>query len=70
MTVQRTQLNTVLFEALRSFSTLASTLNLSRAVDALGTTRQTVRRHISLLEEARGEELFALIDRQYVLTKP
>ena len=69
MTVQRTQLNTVLFEALRSFSTLASTLNLSRAVDALGTTRQTVRRHISLLEEARGEELFELIDRQYVLTK-
>ncbi|MEM8688597.1 MAG: LysR family transcriptional regulator [Pseudomonadota bacterium] len=59
----------VMFEMLRSFTTLASTLNLSRAVIALGSTRQTVRRHIQQLEELRGEQLFEVHDRQYVLTE-
>ncbi len=58
-----------MFEMLRSFTTLASTLNLSRAVIALGSTRQTVRRHIQQLEELRGEQLFEVHDRQYVLTE-
>ena len=58
----------ILFEMLRSFTTLARTLNLSRAVDELQSTRQTVRRHIALLEESRGEQLFVLEDRQYRLT--
>lgn len=58
----------LLFEMLRSFTTLAQTLNLSQTVARLGSTRQTVRRHITLLEQARGEKLFELRDRQYVLT--
>ncbi len=59
---------TVLFEMLRSFTVLARTLNLSQAVRILGSTRQTVRRHIDALEELRGEKLFELKDRQYALT--
>ncbi|MEM7425986.1 MAG: LysR family transcriptional regulator [Pseudomonadota bacterium] len=59
----------VMFEMLRSFTTLASTLNLSHAVAILGSTRQTVRRHIQQLEEMRGEPLFEVHDRQYVLTE-
>lgn len=59
----------VMYEMLRSFTTLAATLNLSRAVKILGSTRQTVRRHIQLLEEMRGEKLFEVHDRQYVLTQ-
>ncbi len=58
----------VMFEMLRSFTTVASTLNLSHAVAILGSTRQTVRRHIQQLEEMRGEPLFEVHDRQYVLT--
>ena len=59
----------ILFELLRSFTTLARTLNLSHAVKELRSTRQTVRRHIAQLEEMRGTPLFTLIDRQYVLTE-
>ncbi|MCM2563476.1 LysR family transcriptional regulator [Lutimaribacter sp. EGI FJ00015] len=62
------QSQSILFELLRSFTTLARTLNLSHAVKELNSTRQTVRRHISQLEELRGEELFKVVDRQYVLT--
>ncbi len=58
----------LLFEILRSFSTLASTLNLSHAVRELGSTRQTVRRHIAQLEEIKGGELFVVTERQYELT--
>ncbi len=65
----RNQSSAILFELLRSFTTLARTLNLSKAVRELGSTRQTVRRHISLLEESKGESLFLLEDRQYQLTK-
>ena len=57
-----------MMEMLRSFVVLADTLNLSHAVERLKTTRQTVRRHIRLLEESRGHALFELRDRQYALT--
>lgn len=58
----------LLFEMLRSFTTLADTLNLSHAVRELGSTRQTVRRHVSQLEEIKGGPLFVVNDRQYQLT--
>jgi len=59
----------LLYELLRSFATLARNLNLSKTVRILGSTRQTVRRHISLLEAHKGETLFNVEDRQYRLTK-
>jgi hypothetical protein len=63
------QSQAILFEMLRSFTTLAQTLNLSKAVRVLGSTRQTLRRHIDILEEYRGEKLFEVQDRQYSLTE-
>ena len=59
----------LLFEMLRSFVTLADTLNVSRAVQLLGVTRQTLRRHIEILEGSRGQQLFMVEDRQYRLTE-
>ncbi len=59
----------LLFEMIRSFTTLARTLNLSHAVAEMNTTRQTVRRHISMLEEMRGEALFEVVNRRYELTE-
>lgn len=59
----------LLHEMIRSFTTLAKTLNLSHAVKELGSTRQTVRRHITQLEEAKGAALFVVEDRQYRLTE-
>ncbi len=53
---------------LRSYIALARTLNMSEAVDLLGSTRQTIRRHIDILEETRGVKLFEVRDRQYRLT--
>ncbi|MEL7165183.1 MAG: LysR family transcriptional regulator [Pseudomonadota bacterium] len=58
----------LLFEMIRSFVTLARTLNLSHAVDELQSTRQTVRRHIAQLEKQRGAPLFEVRDRRYELT--
>jgi hypothetical protein len=58
----------LLFEMLRSFVTLARTLNLSHAVKELNSTRQTLRRHIASLEALKGGTLFAVNDRRYVLT--
>ncbi|MEQ8354906.1 MAG: LysR family transcriptional regulator [Kiloniellaceae bacterium] len=58
-----------LYEILRSFATLASTLNLSETVERLGVTRQTVRRHINTLEELKGITLFELRNRSYSLTE-
>ena len=58
----------LLFEMIRSFVTLAATLNLSHAVKDLGSTRQTVRRHISHLEDSMGEPLFLVEDRRYQLS--
>ncbi len=65
----RSSSQAILFELLRSYTTLARTLNLSKAVRELGSTRQTVRRHIKLLEEQKGEALFRLEERQYYLTE-
>lgn len=59
----------LLFEMIRSFVTLASTLNLSHAVKDLDSTRQTVRRHIAHLEAAMGGALFLVEDRRYQLSK-
>ena len=59
----------LLFEMIRSFTTLAKTLNLSHAVSELNSTRQTVRRHIAQLEAVKGETLFTLESRQYHLTE-
>ncbi|MEM6304872.1 MAG: LysR family transcriptional regulator [Pseudomonadota bacterium] len=59
----------LLFEMTRSFVTLSRTLNLSHAVKEMGTTRQTLRRHITLLEEALGFDLFTITDRRYSLTE-
>ncbi len=58
----------LLYEMLKSFTILAEELNLSRAVERLDSTRQTVRRHIAVLEELRGEVLFVIEDRRYALT--
>lgn len=59
----------LLYEMIRSFTTLASTLNLSHAVGELNSTRQTVRRHIGQLEEMIGEKLFEMEGRHYQLTE-
>lgn len=67
--MSKNQTSAILFELLRSFTMLAETLNLSKAVRELGSTRQTVRRHIRLIEESNGQTLFALEDRQYQLTE-
>lgn len=64
----RSSSQAILFELLRSYTVLARTLNLSKAVRELGSTRQTVRRHIKLLEEQKGMPLFRLEERQYYLT--
>ena len=53
---------------LRAFICLSQTLNLSKACEELGTTRQTVRRHITDLETILGQQLFEVVDRQYHLT--
>lgn len=58
-----------LFDILRSFTTLAGTLNLSETVEILGVTRQTVRRHINALEEIKGVKLFEMRNRCYVPTE-
>ncbi|MEM1352266.1 MAG: LysR family transcriptional regulator [Pseudomonadota bacterium] len=54
---------------IRSFTTLARTLNLSHAVKELRSTRQTLRRHIATLETMKGVKLFDVRERQYHLTE-
>ena len=58
----------LLYEMMRSFASLARVLNLSQAVEELGSTRQTVKRHIAQLEDAMGAKLFEVEQRRYVLT--
>ena len=60
--------NGVTIAMMRAFVALSRTLNLSKACEDLGATRQTVRRHITDLEEILGEPLFEVVDRQYQLT--
>lgn len=57
------------YEMVRSFVTVARTLNLSEAERELHSTRQTIRRHISALEELKGVALFEITGRQYRLTE-
>ncbi|MEP1767887.1 MAG: LysR family transcriptional regulator [Sulfitobacter sp.] len=59
----------LLYEMMRSFVGLAEVLNLSQAVEELGSTRQTVRRHIAQLEDAMGMKLFLVEQRRYALTE-
>ncbi len=59
----------LLYEMVRSFTVLADTLNLSQAVRLLGSTRQTVRRHIAQIEEFLGAPMFEVDERRYKLTQ-
>ncbi|PIE12805.1 MAG: LysR family transcriptional regulator [Rhodobacterales bacterium] len=63
------QSRAIFYEMLRSYTSLAKTLNLSQTVRDLNSTRQTVRRHIHQLEKQKGVALFQLKDRQYQLTE-
>ena len=56
-------------DAMKSFVVLADTQNLSEAVRILGLTRQTIRRHINLIEDIRGVVLFTLEAGSYRLTE-
>lgn len=58
----------LLYEMVRSFVSMAATLNLSQSVRELNSTRQTVRRHITNLEAAMGLKLFEVDERRYRLT--
>ncbi len=53
---------------LRALVSMSATLNLSKTCEELGATRQTVRRHLTELEQLKGEKLFEVVDRQYRLT--
>jgi hypothetical protein len=53
---------------LRAFVCMSRNLNLSKTCQELGATRQTVRRHLTDLENLMGEPLFQVTDRQYHLT--
>lgn len=64
-----TRTPSVIYEMLRSFVSVANTLNISKAVDELGFTRQTIRRHLDDLEELSGGPLFEVRNRQYHLTE-
>lgn len=65
MTRPRPQIS---LDMLRAFVCLAETLNLSRASEVLGVTRQTLRRNIDHLETLRGERLFELDQGRYRLS--
>jgi biotin operon repressor len=53
---------------LRAFVGMSRNLNLSKTCQELGATRQTIRRHLSDLENIKGVQLFKVVDRQYHLT--
>ncbi len=63
-----TRTPSVIYEMLRSFVSVADTLNISKAVEHLGFTRQTIRRHLDDLEIIAGGPLFEVRNRQYHLT--
>jgi len=64
-----TKTPSVIYEMLRSFVAVADTLNVSKAVDQLGFTRQTIRRHLDDLEEITDGPLFEVRNRQYHLSE-
>lgn len=53
---------------LRAFVTLGRNLNLTKTCEQLGLSRQTVRRHIDDLESIKGQALFSIENREYMLT--
>ncbi|MDJ0628812.1 MAG: LysR family transcriptional regulator [Rhodobacter sp.] len=55
-------------DMLRSFVTLARTLNVSEAATEIGVTRQTFRRYLNDLEVIRGGKLLTLKRGRYALT--
>lgn len=59
----------VTVDMLEAFVMLADTLNLKETAERLGTTRQTVRRHIDALEDIKGGPLFGLDRQSYVMTE-
>ncbi len=59
----------MMVEMMRSFVVLARTQNLTCAVGELGITRQTVRRHITQLEELLGCDLLVPGPKGYSLTE-
>lgn len=54
---------------LRAFVCMSQTLNLTKTCEELGATRQTVRRHLTDLENIMGDDLFEVADRKYHLTE-
>lgn len=63
------ELPAVFLQMLNSFVTLGKTQNLSKTVELLGLSRQTIRRHIAELERRTNEKLFDTEYRQYRLTR-
>jgi hypothetical protein len=59
----------LLLEMMRTFVVMADTLNVSHSQRILGCTRQTIKRHIDVLEKHRGCKLFRVEDKKYALTK-
>lgn len=60
--------NDITTAMLRAFVSMSETLNLTATCQKLGATRQTVRRHLNDLEYIRGETLFEIVDRKYMMT--
>ena len=65
----KTALPSAFAEKLLSFATLAETQNLSHAVEKLGISRQSIRRHIRELESIRGDPFFEASPPRYRLTE-
>lgn len=66
--LENTKIPSVVYEMLRSFVVVANTLNITRAVEILGITRQTIRRHLDDLEALLSVKLFTMDSRQYQIT--
>jgi len=54
---------------MRSFVTLAETLNMSKASQELDTTRQTIMRHVADLQSIKGQTFFDETSKKYKLTE-
>ena len=67
--VERVSLPSAFSEMLLSLAVLGETQNLSTAVERLGVSRQTIRRHIRKLEQLTGRTFFASRLRNYEATE-
>ena len=56
------------YQMLQSYVALATTLNLSKAVEKQGTARQTIRRHITELERLCGEKFLVFDQGKFAIT--